>query len=114
MTTMILEYIQNPGENDKSFYFMLSLVIGYNILDVVSNLLMEQSDFLQMLLGVKATHGIIGIIYDKVLKLSSATNKLFSQGEIINFIDVDVEKMPKLAIILPLAARFPFQVVFGL
>ena len=75
---------------------------------------MEQSDFIQMLLGVKAIHGIVGIIYDKILKLSSATNKIFSQGEIINFIDVDVEKISKLVTILPLAVRFPFQVVFGL
>ena len=75
---------------------------------------MEQSDFIQMLLGVKAIHGIVGIIYDKILKLSSATNKILSQGEIINFIDVDVEKISKLVTILPLAVRFPFQVVFGL
>ena len=113
LTTLILEYIQDQSEG-RGLYYGLSLVIGYNLLDIISNLLMEQSDFIQMVLGVKSSHGIIGVIYDKVLKLSAATNKTFSQGEIINFIDVDVEKIPKLVIVLPLAARFPFQVVFGL
>ena len=89
------------------------LVIIYNMLDVISNLIMEQSDFLQAVIGINAKHGVVGVIYDKVLKISQATNKKFSQGEIINFINVDAEKISNISANLSNAARLPFQVVFS-
>ena len=58
--------------------------------------------------------GLYDLFMKKILKMSSATNKHFSQGEIINFIDVDVEKIPRLVFILPLVARLPIQLLIGL
>jgi len=46
--------------------------------------------------------------------VSSATNKNFSQGEIINFISVDVDKIISLVRILPLVSRFPIQLVLSI
>lgn len=41
------------------------------------------------MIGVKSTNALISYIYKKQLKVSSATNKKFSQGEIVNFVQVD-------------------------
>ena len=113
LITLILEYIQNLNEN-KEIYYGLALVIIYNILDVISIIIMEQSEFLQAVIGINAKHGIVGIIYNKVLKISQATNKQFSQGEIMNFINVDAEKISNISANLSNAARLPFQVIFSL
>ena len=114
LITLILEFIQNPKGKDGGLLYGLILIVFYILFDISANLTMEQGNFIQMMLGIKSSHGIIWLIYEKVLKISSATNKHFSQGEIINFIDVDVEKIPRLVWILPLVARFPIQLVFGL
>ena len=49
--------------------------------------------FKQQVLGVKSTNALIGLIYRKQLKVSTATNKLFQQGEVINFIQTDAQKL---------------------
>jgi ABC-type transport system involved in cytochrome bd biosynthesis fused ATPase/permease subunit len=36
---------------------------------------------------------LIALVYRKQLKLSAATNKKFSQGEVVNFVQVDAEKV---------------------
>jgi hypothetical protein len=38
------------------------------------------------MIGAKSTNALIGLIYEKQLKISAATNKSFSQGEIITFV----------------------------
>ena len=63
-------------------------MITYNIVDIISNLITDQSDFIQSIVGINARHGITGMIYDKALKISQSTNKRFSHGEIINFINI--------------------------
>ena len=35
----------------------------------------------------------MAVIFDKITKISSATNKKFDQGELINFIQVDAKKL---------------------
>ena len=40
-------------------------------------------------LGNEYMHGIISMIYRKCLTISPATNKVFSQGEVVNFITTD-------------------------
>ena len=54
----------------QSFYYIVS----------------EHLDFYQRMIGVRSTNAMIALIYEKQLKISSATNKKFTQGEIVNFI----------------------------
>lgn len=49
------------------------------------------------MIGVKSTNALIAMIYEKQLRVTSATNKKFSSGEMINFIQVDAVKMQLLA-----------------
>ena len=42
--------------------------------------------FYSRMTGVKSTNAMIAVIYDKMFKISSATNKKFSQGQLINFV----------------------------
>ena len=114
MLIFILRYLLNPHEYYYGIYYGLTLVISYNLLDVISNLITDQSDFVQSIIGINAKHGLTGIIYDKAMRISQSTNKKFSQGEIINFINVDVEKLRSITSNLSNAAKLPFQLIFGL
>ena len=111
---LIIRYMQKPNEYDKGLVYGLSLVITYNIVDIISNLITDQSDFVQSIVGINARHGITGMIYDKALKISQSTNKRFSHGEIINFINIDVEKIKSISSNLSNAVKLPFQLIFGL
>ena len=41
------------------------------------------------MVGVNSTNALIGLIYKKQLRMSNATNKIFSTGEVINFVQTD-------------------------
>lgn len=62
-------------------------------------------------MGSKSTNSLIALIYEKQLKLSSATNKVFSQGEIITFVQVDAQKMIYLTSQMPAVATLPFTLI---
>jgi len=113
LISLIIEFIEKPKGQDGGLFYALMLVFAYVCVDVIQNLVWQQSSFLQDIIGIKANHGLVCLIYEKVLRLSSATNKEFSQGEIINFIDVDVEQINELAYIFPLVARLPVQLLFS-
>lgn len=114
LITLILEFIQKPPGQDGGIWYGLGLVLAYIVVDLCESLSWEQGSFIQTTLGIKANHGVVSLIYEKILRISSATNKHFSQGEIINFIDVDVERITNLAFVFPLVARFPFQLLFSI
>ena len=41
---------------------------------------------MQNMVGARSTNALVGIVYEKQLKLSPATNKIFSNGEIVTFV----------------------------
>lgn len=45
------------------------------------------------MMGVRASNAIIAHVYTKHTKISSATNKKFESGEIVNFVQVDAERL---------------------
>ena len=55
----------------------------------LSYILQENINFKQNLLGAKSTNALIALIYEKQLRISAATNKNFSNGEILTFVQVD-------------------------
>lgn len=77
-----------PG---KQYGIMLafSLVLSQGF----AYLLAENISFRQQMIGAKTTNSLIGLVYQKQLRVSAATNKEFVHGEIITFVQVDAQKM---------------------
>mmetsp|Transcript_17853 Transcript_17853/g.30300 ORF Transcript_17853/g.30300 Transcript_17853/m.30300 type:complete len:578 (+) Transcript_17853:575-2308(+) len=96
---------------EKQYGLTLSLILV--LTQAVSYLLSEQIQFKQSMIGSKSTNALVGLIYEKQFRISSATNKLFKQGEIITFVQVDSEKMQYLASQLPAVATLPFTLSLG-
>ena len=53
------------------------------------------------------------MIYEKTLKISHLVNNNFSQGEIVNFIEVDSEKIINLMGEFPQVAKLPMSLFFA-
>ena len=106
-----LVFIENK---DDELWIGIVLAIVYVISVFVSRILMEQGTFYQMQLGSKWSAGVIGLIYNKSLKISSATNKRFTQGEIVNFIQVDARKIILFAGRLPNLTKLPFILIYSI
>ena len=53
----------------------------------------EHIAFFARMTGCKSTNAMIAMIYDKTFKISSATNKKFTQGQLVNFVQVDALKL---------------------
>jgi positive regulator of sigma E activity len=50
-------------------------------------------------------------VYGKQLKLSAATNKKFNQGEVVNFVQVDAEKVKWNSYNLVYLTRYPLVIL---
>lgn len=115
MLHAIINFMQTtPEEGGRGIGYGIFLIGLYLFVDLIAKLLSQQGNFLQGLLGAKAYTGVVAIAYNKVLRCSSATNKSFSQAEIINFIQVDAMKIFFLAWVFPVVSRLPIQLIFAL
>ncbi|CAI2362993.1 unnamed protein product [Moneuplotes crassus] len=110
---LVVDYMKNPVEDDGGLYYGLALVFGYIAVDVLGFILEEQACFYQMILGVKSRSAILSMIYSKTLKISHTANKGFNQGEIVNFIDLDSDKIITLMWIFPQVAKLPMALFFA-
>ena len=63
------------------------------------------------MLGCQSCNALIGMIYKKQLRVSSATNKLFNQGEVVTFVQVDAQKMNMLSACIPSVAMLPITLI---
>lgn len=90
---LIIDYMQSPYGHDGGMVYGMSLVVLYIIIDIFGVLIEEQACFMQMILGVRTKNAISQMIYEKTLKISNASNKKFTEAEIINFIQIDSDKI---------------------
>ena len=73
-----------------------SCLIDVLLLTVTQGLayfIQEHLTFYARMTGAKSTNAMIAMIYDKTFRISSATNKRFTQGELVNFVQVDALKL---------------------
>ena len=79
----LIEYIKNRGESTQEGLILVSLLaLSQGMVYIVQ----DHVTFYSRMTGVKSTIAMIAVIYDKMFKISSATNKKFSQGQLINFV----------------------------
>jgi ABC-type bacteriocin/lantibiotic exporter with double-glycine peptidase domain len=88
---VIQRFLTFIEEENESVWIGISFAALYVVMSFLSRVIMEQGTFYQMQLGSKCSAGLVALIYDKSLKISSSTNKKFTQGELVNFIQVDAK-----------------------
>ena len=73
-------------ENVKPGVIYAGALCGTQILNY---LLMEHMSYFNVLTGRRSSNAVIAFIYEKYSRISAATNKDFSSGQIVNFVQVD-------------------------
>ena len=110
----ILKNIHSKSESEKRLDYWLAIVLVYNALEIVSDYILEQSEFIISIIGINGKNGVSGLVYDNVLRISGSTYKEYTHGEIDNFINIDFEKIMNLAINISYAVNLSFEIIFGL
>ncbi|CAI2361540.1 unnamed protein product [Moneuplotes crassus] len=110
----IIEFMTESQYTDTNIWNGVLLVSAYVFISCSSDLVSQQGDFIETIMGSKSYSALTTLIYNKTLKVTPSTNKDFAQGEIINFIQVDAPRACGLCLSLPPIARLPFVLIFCL
>jgi ABC-type multidrug transport system fused ATPase/permease subunit len=79
----IILFIQNKEADTTYGVTLLSILM---VSQGISFFIREHMTLYQRMTGFKATNALIAMILEKQFKVSPATNKTFTQGELINFV----------------------------
>jgi ABC-type multidrug transport system fused ATPase/permease subunit len=105
-----MTYVEDDTDSYPKWKAIMFVILIF-VTQLLSKLIFENARFYQLSLGAKASQALGALIYSKTLKISSATNKTFKKGDIVNFIQVDAKKLIFLAESLPSVARLPLILI---
>ena len=105
------EYYHSPDKNDPPFFPIYVNAIGLVLIKISKTFFHHQVKFISQILGVKGANAVTALIYDKVTKTSIFIKSQISEGEILNFIQVDSEKLNFLFTSLPKILTVPFNLI---
>ena len=94
----------------------IALVLALALALGLAYFITEHITFFARITGCKSTNALIAIIYCKTFTISSATNKKFAQGQLVNFVQVDALKLQFLSSQAPQIMRLPILILpcFGI
>lgn len=93
----LTNYIANGDSDPELTWENAKTGVYYSIALIVSQLisygLSEHMTFRNVTTGRRSSNAVIAFIYQKYSRISSATNKDFSSGQIVNFVQVDAQRL---------------------
>ena len=107
------EHYHNPEIAKSPLFPLYGNAIGLIITKVFTTFFYYQVKFQSEISGLKAEDAVSGLVYEKILKSSVFIKDQISEGEILNFIQVDTEKLNYLFTSLPAAAVIPFNITLS-
>ena len=89
-------------------------IISFFILRLIRSFIFHQLEFHNIILSEKITNGITALIFDKILKSNNLTQNSKGEGEKINLVEVDAEKIGSLFATAPKVIVSPFRIAISL
>jgi ABC-type bacteriocin/lantibiotic exporter with double-glycine peptidase domain len=86
----IMGYIEGESDDMKLALIFVGVHAGFNVLMSMFSIYCNNH---MVILGHAAKYSIIGMIYRRILRISPKTNKKFSKGDIISYINGDSWKI---------------------
>ena len=77
-------------ENARPGVIYSGILVGTQVLSYIIG---EHMSYYNVLTGRRASNSVIAFIYQKYSRISNATNKDFSSGQIVNFVQVDAQRL---------------------
>ena len=87
--------------------------IGLVISKLLTTFFRNQTKFNSEIIGVKAANAVASLIYDKVTKSSIFIKNQISEGEILNYLQIDSEKLIYLFTSLPAIIIIPINIIIS-
>ena len=107
------EHHHEPEENDSPLFPVYGNAIGLVGTKLFTTFFHHQVKFNSEISGVRAANAVAALIYEKVTKSSIFLKNQISEGEILNFIQVDSEKLNYLFTSLPAIVIIPFNLAIS-
>ena len=109
---------REEGENDEEeaecpLFPVYVNAIGLVLSKLLTTFFHHQTKFHSEIMGVKAANAVAALIYDKVTKSSIFIKNQISEGEILNYIQVDSEKLNYLFTSLPAIIIIPINIIIS-
>ena len=96
---------------EQQYGFTLALLLVLS--QLTGYIIQENCWFWTQQIGAKAMNALSGMIYQKTLRISQATNKEFRSGQIINFVQTDCQKLFNVTSQLTFLVTSPLLLVFS-
>ncbi|CAI5792166.1 resistance-associated 6-like isoform X1 [Podarcis lilfordi] len=91
--SLFLDFITDPEAPYWKGYFYATLMF---LLACLETLLEQQYMYMCLVLGVRLKTAVTGLVYRKILAMSDTAKKATTEGEIVNLVSVDVQKLTDL------------------
>jgi len=106
---LIIQYIEGRGPQETWRGYILAL--GLFIVATFQSMVLHQYFDKAVIVGMRARSAILGIVYRKMLKLSSKGRQVFTSGEMVNLMSVDATKFQDITTYLNMVWSAPFQIL---
>ena len=93
---------------------VIGLLIFIPVINIIMPIIESHSKFALEILGINLKFGMIGLIYNKALKVSIIKGKDHSVGSIVNNYDIDCEKLREMMGALQNLFVTPIQMLVGI
>lgn len=112
LASQVMDYISNKSDYEVSYGYIL---FGLTIISSFFRFMSEsQMNYKFGQIGLNMTNSITMLIYNKALKYPSSSEKLFSESDIINYSQVDAERMTYMGFQLAAVILCPLEIVIGI
>ena len=108
LKSSLKEYILNFRLN------AVEAIFSFLILRIILSFIFHHLEFKNIMLGERITNGITAIIFEKILKSDNLTPNSKGEGEKINLVEDDAEKVGALFSTVPKVIVAPFRIIFSL
>ena len=107
----IIDYVQ---QDDRDIKTEALLVSGVVVAKMLVTLFSSRSNMLYIILDIKTSNAVNGLVYEKILKFSLIRSVDHSQGSLVNHIQVDSDTLYELGIATGGSMTMPLLIAIGL
>ena len=112
LTKVMMDFISNRSDYSSSYgWGLLAATVALQIIKAVID---THINFRFTQLGMNMTNGLTMLIYNKSLSFSPLTEKQYPEADIINYSQVDAERLSGSGYILSTILIAPIQIAIGI
>ncbi|KAL5712874.1 hypothetical protein ACHQM5_014998 [Ranunculus cassubicifolius] len=110
---LIEDFVQYLDGRKLSRRYVYMLVSGFILAKFVQSFAQRHSTFKLEQVGVRVQEALVATVYNTLLTVSCQSRQVYSSGEIVNFMAIDVETVSSFSVYLHDWWKVPFQIILA-